>query len=221
MAGIHPDGELAPRDVVASAIHARTQIGLTSYLALAHLDSTRIRSHFPNLVDGCATVGLDLTRDPIPVAPAAHYLMGGIATDLDGATSLAGLFAAGECACTGAHGANRLASNSLLECFVFSHRAVAAGLDANARQIDAPPPTRPHARAPLAELRGRMWQDAGPARTADGLERLLGWLDLQPASNPVTVSSEIARAALARRDSVGSHIRSDQEPACATLQTTH
>ncbi len=166
-------------------------------------------------------MGLDLTSDPIPVAPAAHYLMGGIATDLDGATSLAGLFATGECACTGAHGANRLASNSLLECFVFSHRAVSAGLDADRPDVDAPPPLRPNARAPLTELRRRMWQDAGPTRSADGLERLLGWLELQPASNPVTVSSEIARAALARRDSVGSHIRGDQEPACATLQTTH
>ena len=221
MLDIHPDAELAPRDVVASAIHARTKIGLTSYLSLAHLDPRRIRSHFPNLVEGCAAVGLDLTRDPIPVAPAAHYLMGGIATDLDGATSLTGLFATGECACTGAHGANRLASNSLLECFVFSHRAVSTGLGIDRLDIDAPPPLRPNARAPLAELRRQMWQHAGPARTADGLEQLLGWLELQPASNPVTVSSEIARAALARRDSVGSHIRSDQEPACATLQTTH
>lgn len=221
MLDTHPDAELAPRDVVASAIHARTQIGLTSYLSLAHLDAIRIRSHFPNLVEGCAAVGLDLTRDPIPVAPAAHYLMGGVATDLGGATSLTGLFATGECACTGAHGANRLASNSLLECFVFSHRAVAAGLGSERLNLDTPPPRRPNARAPLAELRRQMWQHAGPTRTGGGLEQLLGWLELQPASNPVTVSSEITRAALARGDSVGSHIRSDQEPACAVLQTTH
>ena len=217
MLDLNPLAELAPRDVVASAIHARTQIGLTSYLTLRHLDPDAVRAHFPNLVDGCRAEGLDLATDLIPVAPAAHYLMGGIATDLSGATSVAGLYASGECARTGAHGANRLASNSLLECFVFSHRAVDAGLGGPLLQVDVAPPARTNVRAPLAELREHMWLDAGPARDAEGLERLLGWLGSQAQSNPVTVSTEIARAALARPASIGSHIRSDEEAVCAPL----
>ena len=140
----------------------------------------------------------------MPVAPAAHYLMGGIATDLEGATSIAGLYAAGESACTGAHGANRLASNSLLECFVFAHRAVAAGLDAAPPVVaDGPPPERPLARAPLAELRRRMWDGAGPVRDREELERLAAWLDGRPESNPVRVASLIAASALERRESRG------------------
>jgi L-aspartate oxidase len=124
--------------------------------------------------------------------------MGGIATDIHGATSIAGLYAAGESACTGAHGANRLASNSLLECFVFAHRAVAAGLDAAPAVVaDGPPPERPLARAPLAELRRRMWNGAGPV------------LDGRPESNPVHVATLIATAALERRESRGSHLRRD------------
>ena len=165
------------------------------------------------------------------MAPAAHYLMGGIATDLHGATSLAGLYASGESACTGAHGANRLASNSLLECFVFAHRAVAAGLDAVPHDVDRPlPPERPLARARLAELRRRMWSGAGPVRDREGLEQLLTWLDAQPESNPVRVATLIAAAALERRESRGSHLRRDHpdlDPALegpvacrATLSTT-
>ncbi len=221
MCDVHPDAELAPRDVVASAIHARTQNGLTTYLTLQHLDPARVRSHFPNLVAGCREVGLDLTADPIPVSPAAHYLMGGIATDLQGRSSIAGLYASGECASTGAHGANRLASNSLLECFVFSHRSVNAGLEFRPEGVDAEPPGRPNVRAPLDELRRRMWLGAGPTRTAAGLEDLLAWLESQSLSNPVSVSTQIARAALGRRDSVGSHIRTDEEVACNTLPITH
>jgi L-aspartate oxidase len=206
----HPDAELAPRDVVTRVIQARLDAGRTSYLSLRHLDPDRVHRRFPNLVDGCARLGLDLCADPVPVAPAAHYLMGGVATDLDGATSLAGLFACGEGACTGAHGANRLASNSLLECFVFAHRAVAAGLDATAPEVAAgPAPDRPLARARLAELRRRMWNGAGPVRDRESLERLLGWLDGQPESNPVRVATLIAAAALERRESRGSHLRRD------------
>jgi L-aspartate oxidase len=206
----HPDAELAPRDVVTRVIQARLDAGRTSYLSLRHLDSDRVRRRFPNLVEGCARLGIDLCADPVPVAPAAHYLMGGIATDLHGATSLAGLYASGESACTGAHGANRLASNSLLECFVFAHRAVATGLEAAPPEVtDGPPPERPLARARLAELRRRMWNGAGPVRDREGLERLLGWLDGQPESNPVRVATLIAAAALERRESRGSHLRRD------------
>ena len=144
----HPDAELAPRDIVTRVIQARLAAGGTSYLSLRHLDPELVGRRFPKLVEGCARLGIDLRRDPVPVAPAAHYLMGGIATDIHGATSLPGLFASGESACTGAHGANRLASNSLLECFVFAHRAVAAGLDAGSAVV-------PTARRRSARSRGR------------------------------------------------------------------
>jgi L-aspartate oxidase len=115
----------------------------------------------------------------------------------------------GECASSGVHGANRLASNSLLECFVFSHRAVAAGLDAAPIHVETDPPQQPLARAPLAELRRRMWSDAGPLREAAGLERMLEWLADQPASNPRDVAQLIAAAALRRHESRGAHVRLD------------
>jgi L-aspartate oxidase len=206
----HPDAELAPRDVVTRVIQARLAAGHTSYLSLRHLDPELVGRRFPTLVEGCARLGIDLRRDPVPVAPAAHYLMGGIATDIHAATSIPGLFASGESACTGAHGANRLASNSLLECFVFAHRAVAAGLDAAPAVVaDGPPPERPLARASLAELRRRMWNGAGPVREREGLEELGAWLDGQPESNPVRVATLIAAAALERRESRGAHLRRD------------
>src|SRR5205814_2809828 len=140
----------------ARVVHERREHGQTSFIDLRHLDSERVRSRFPTLIAGCAAAGLDLAREPVPVAPAAHYLMGGVATDLDGATTVPGLYASGECAATGVHGANRLASNSLLECFVFSHRAVDAGLDGlRPGLVGSPPPERPMLRAPLQELRRR------------------------------------------------------------------
>ena len=135
--------------------------------------------------------------------------MGGIATDLDGASSLRGLYASGECARSGVHGANRLASNSLLECFVFSRRAVLAGLGGSPAAIDAPRPGRPLTRSPLAELRRRMWRDAGPVRDEHGLTGLLDWLEERPDSNPVAVAHLIASAARARSESRGAHVRSD------------
>jgi L-aspartate oxidase len=211
----HPDAELAPRDVVARTIQRRLSEGETSYLTLAHLDAEAVRRRFPNLVEGVARAGLDLTRDRLPVSPAAHYLMGGIETGLDGASSLRGLYASGECARSGVHGANRLASNSLLECF---RRAVEAGLDAEPAAVDAAEPDRPRVRAPLAELRRRMWRDAGPLRDAAGLTRLIEWLDDRHPSNPVAVSQLIASAALRRNESRGAHVRLDfpaEDPAYA------
>jgi L-aspartate oxidase len=210
MLDAHADGELAPRDVVAGEIQRRLRRGQPSYLTLAHLDETAVRTRFANLVDGAARAGLDLAHDLLPVSPAAHYLMGGIATDLHGAATVRGLYASGECAASGVHGANRLASNSLLECFVFSHRAVDAGLGAaHPAPLDAPPPQRPLATAELAELRRLMWRDAGPVRNADGLARMLSWLDDRPASNQTEVAELIASAALRRTESRGAHIRSD------------
>ena len=210
MAGLDPAAELAPRDVVTREVQALLDAGGSASLSLRHLDSARVRRRFPNLVAGCAEAGLDLTCDPIPVAPAAHYLMGGVATDLHAATTLPGLYAGGECAATGVHGANRLASNSLLECFVFAHRAVDHGLAAAAVGADAgPPPDRPLARAPLPELQRRMWAEAGPVRDDAGLGRLSDWLADQPASNPVLVAGLIADAARRRTESRGGHLRRD------------
>jgi L-aspartate oxidase len=210
MVDAHPDAELAPRDVVTRAIEALLAGGGEAYLDLRHLDRARVLDRFANLAAGCRRAGLDLTADLIPVAPAAHYLMGGIATDLAGATSIAGLYAVGECAATGVHGANRLASNSLLECFVFSGRAVAHGLAApSAATEPGRPPVRPLARAPLAELRRRMWEGAGPVRSDDGLTALLAWLGERPDSNPVLVAGMIAGAALRRTESRGGHLRAD------------
>jgi L-aspartate oxidase len=210
MPGLHPDAELAPRDVVTRAIEALVAGGGEAYLDLRHLDRDQVVGRFPNLAAGCRRAGLDLAADLIPVAPAAHYLMGGIATDLDGATSIAGLYAAGECAATGVHGANRLASNSLLECFVFSHRAVDHGLGAPAGAAEpGRPPDRPLARAPLPDLRRRMWEQAGPVRDEEGLAALLAWLGERPDSNPVLVASLVAGAALRRTESRGGHLRSD------------
>ena len=127
MARYHADGDLAPRDVVARAIAREAErTGGPVFLTLAHLDADYVRRRFPTIAAMCAGIDLDLARDPIPVGPAAHYIMGGVDTDEWGRTSLAGLFAAGEVACTGVHGANRLASNSLLEGLVFGARAAAA-----------------------------------------------------------------------------------------------
>jgi L-aspartate oxidase len=126
----HPDGDLAPRDVVARGIaRERMRTGRAVALTLAHLDADYVRGRFPTIAAACAQAGLDLARDPIPVGPAAHYMMGGVVTDVWGRTSLPGLFAAGEVACTGVHGANRLASNSLLEGLVFGARAGAAMIE--------------------------------------------------------------------------------------------
>jgi len=206
----HPDAELAPRDVVARTIQRRLDEGETSYLSLRHLDPGAVRRRFPNLVSGAGAAGLDLARDPLPVSPAAHYLMGGIETDLHGASSLEGLYASGECASSGVHGANRLASNSLLECFVFAHRAVEHGLSAEPQEpIDAPAPGRPLARAPLAELRRRMWRDAGPIRDAERLAVLCDWLGERQPGNPVLIAGLIAAAALRRTESRGAHVRRD------------
>lgn len=125
-----PAGDLASRDLVSRAIVREAErTGAPVCLSLAHLDSAFVRKRFPTIAQACAQAGLDLARDPVPISPAAHYVMGGVDTDLDGGTSLLGLFAAGEVACTGVHGANRLASNSLLEGLVFGARAAAVMKD--------------------------------------------------------------------------------------------
>src|SRR5262249_15010847 len=126
----HPQAELAPRDVVSRSIveEMKRTGGRRVFLDLTHLDATFLRERFPKIYDTCLRYGFDITRDLLPVSPAAHYIMGGVRTDIEGRTSLPGLSAAGEVACTGVHGANRLASNSLLEGLVLGARAANAAL---------------------------------------------------------------------------------------------
>ncbi len=227
-------GDLASRDLVARAM-AREAIrtGAPVYLSLAHLDAGFVRRRFPTIAAVCEQAGLDLTRDPIPVSPAALYLMGGVATDLDGRTSLAGLFAAGEVACTGVHGANRLASNSLLEGLVFGERAAQA-MRSPARGAGWPWAAERVALAPVAgelpqrdAVRTIMWEQVGLVRDGAGLtaagQQLGAWVAAalrhatttrpsaveREAASLATVGWLIARAALRRRESRGAHFRSD------------
>jgi L-aspartate oxidase len=199
--------ELAPRDVVARAIDSRG----TVLLDLRPID----RSRFPGLMSRLADAGYRPEDQPLPVAPAAHYTMGGIVTNLDGLSEVPGLYAAGECACTGVHGANRLASNSMLECLVFGRRAAlaAAAEPAPPRHLDAAPrPVTGPAVTP--ELREAMWSDAGLVRDGSGLERLV--------RSPHLTARLVARAALARRESRGAHFRADfphENPALSGLHT--
>ncbi len=188
--------ELAPRDEVTLAVLDRMGSDGTDHvlLDLRHVSEAR----FPNVFEALRAAGFDPASEPIPVSPASHYVMGGIATDLDGRSSLPGLFAVGECACTGLHGANRLASNSLTECFVLGARAAAAAM----REHDpGEPPERPAWRfdPPPAETREAVWALAGPLRSAEGLEGLL--------ADPYPLARLIARFALAREESRGSHRR--------------
>ena len=181
--------ELAPRDVVARAIEAR---------AGARLDLREIeRDRYPTLMATLVRAGYDPADEPIPVSPAAHYAIGGIATDLDGRTSVAGLYAAGECACTGVHGANRLASNSLLECLVFGRRAGLAALEGPA--FDNACNTVLLDESPLDG--SGLWHEAGLIRSRAGLSRLL------ESSHPLVHG--IAACGLAREESRGVHFRED------------
>lgn len=242
MLGVHPDAELAPRDVVARAIAREIAVSGRPYV---HLDATglprdRLFARFPSVSNFVLAHGVDPSREPIPVSPVAHYMIGGVATDLAGRTSLPGLYAAGEVAATGVHGANRLGSNSLLEGLVFGEHV--------ARQLaeprpGAPRPSRTVLHLPLAPGAGResdgeqvdairhgLWEDVGIVRSADGLAVALerfGRLsaDHEPAepdrlagkvANAALTATLIARAAVTRTESRGAHYRSDfprQKPA--------
>jgi L-aspartate oxidase len=205
--------ELAPRDAVARAIFRR--LAVTGEAAV-ELDMRAVDpGRFPNIVAALREAGLDPVTQRVPVAPASHYVMGGIVTDLHGATDVPGLYAVGECACTGLHGANRLASNSLSECFVFGRRAALAALDEPpaATQPHAQPPAEPIAPPPSRETRTAMWRLAGLERDAARLEELL--------ADPHPLARLVARSALFREESRGAHARADFPSSDPALDGRH
>jgi len=234
MARYHPDGELAPRDAVSRSIVEEMERTGDScvFLDLTGRDPSALRARFPRIYETCLRFGFDLARDRVPVHPSAHYFMGGVRTDLFGRTSVAGLFAAGEVACTGVHGANRLASNSLLEGVVFGARAAGVMLSeqkgAKPREsgIDAVPMLAlpPGASQEIASaLAGILWMQAGIRREAGALSSAIRQIDTwddsrraQPirregieTRNLILLGGLVCRAALEREESRGAHYRSD------------
>jgi L-aspartate oxidase len=160
------------------------------------------RKRFPTLMGSLIEEGYDPAEAPIPVAPAAHYTVGGVVTDLDGASDLPGLYVAGESAATGVHGANRLASNSLLECLVFGRRAALSALGQPGLPSRLPETPEPPLVEPVTpDIRHGLWRDCGLIRDEEGLSRLL--------DSPHLLTRLIARSALAREESRGSHFRAD------------
>jgi L-aspartate oxidase len=233
-----PAGDLASRDLVSRAIvREMERTHKPVYLSMAHMDRDFVHERFPTIAQAVRNAGLDIATDRIPVSPAAHYIMGGVETDLEGRTSIGALFAAGEVACTGVHGANRLASNSLLEGLVFGARAANAmtgtACAANLHRstlIEWPPETRrpPSTQFPTAEdVQGVMWRHCGLLREGRLLEQALTHLEAWHAlvrtapaaratdpqfrcvSSLVSVGLMIARAALRREESRGGHFRVD------------
>jgi L-aspartate oxidase len=210
--------ELAPRDVVARAIAAEMARSDTDHVLLDLTDRPPgfVSRRFPRIYETCMLHGVDLEKEPAPVAPAAHYAMGGVRTDLDGRTSLARLFAAGEAAATGVHGANRLASNSLLEGVVFGARAGRAMKEVSgfpgAPRLEAQEPEGP-GELDAASIRRLMWDRCGIVRSGEGLSEAACALERgRPAAdarNMRDTACLIARCALAREESRGAHFRSD------------
>jgi len=202
--------ELAPRDAVTAAILEKMRAEGTASvdLDLREIDPAR----FPNVFASLARAGLDPGSSPVPVAPAAHYTMGGVAVDVDGRSSLPGLYAVGECSCTGLHGANRLASNSLSECFVFGGRAAAAAIEEEAAGTKPEVP-RWRFEPPSDETRDAVWRYAGPMRNPDDLARLI--------SNPYPLARAIGASALDRGESRGGHLRRDRPDTDPGLDGIH
>nr|WP_317893472.1 L-aspartate oxidase [uncultured Sphingomonas sp.] len=241
MPDIDPRAELAPRDVVARAIDAEIKrFGLDYvHLDISHMPADFVRGHFPNIHDKLLGLGIDMTRQPIPVVPAQHYTCGGIVVDLDGRTDLPGLYAAGECTESGLHGANRLASNSLLECFVFGE-AAAQHIATHWDELAPPPPIRAWDESRVAdsdeevvikqnwtEIRRFMWNYVGIVRTTKRLERAQHRIamlteevndyyghfrvtpDLIELRNLLQSAELIVRCALHRKESRGLHYTLD------------
>jgi L-aspartate oxidase len=215
MKAVHADAELAPRDVVARAVHRQIKRGEGAFLDARAAVGEAFPDRFPAVFAACMSAGIDPRSTPIPVAPAAHYHMGGVATDLDGFTGLPGLWAVGECACTGVHGANRLASNSLLDGLVFGRRAAQRLQTAAPRQLSplqASPPLALPGPA-FQRLRQVMALEAGVERDGAGLLRLLGLIDAleqRYGCAPALIAARfVAAGALSRTESRGGHFRSD------------
>jgi L-aspartate oxidase len=232
----HPMAELAPRDVVARAIVHELEISPAKdpvvYLDLTHLDAKHILTRFPRIHATCLQYNIDITADLIPIRPAAHYCMGGVRTDLQGRTTLPGLYAAGEAASTGVHGANRLASNSLLEGLVFGARAGnkmrdelqhgPAKLKKERGAAYSNGPVEAGTEEVIREIQDLMWRDAGIVRTGAGLKKAIGQLEslavrvahpktrrAWEAQNLRQAGLLVARSALAREESRGAHYRTD------------
>jgi L-aspartate oxidase len=246
MARYHEMGELAPRDVVARAIVSELKRtgDATAYLDLTSRPAAFIRERFPRVYQTCLQYGVDISTSMAPVRPAAHYAMGGVRTDLHGRTSLPRLYAAGEAACTGVHGANRLASNSLLEGIVFGERAGRAMREARPVQArnSFETPTALFPNATERELRALAWEHLGIIRNGEDLamasEKLQSYA---MATNPQArlpqydlrsihaVAGLIAKAALQREESRGAHFRTDfpekraifEKPTILAGQVTH
>jgi len=227
----HAQLELAPRDIVSRAIYEELKSGNEDhvFLSLRGIAPEKIKHRFPMIYKTCLERGLDITKDNISVAPAAHYFMGGIKTDIDGRTNIAGLFAAGECASTGVHGANRLASNSLLEGLVFGRRAAIAAKDCcftvpspsgrgdiEVRAGEAHLP-EPEAKRLKLIIKTAMWNGAGIIRSKESLTGVLNRLEMienevkgdLELRNMLTVARLITQAALDRTESRGAHYRTD------------
>jgi L-aspartate oxidase len=229
----HPLAELAPRDIVARGVFAEIAAGRGAFLDATKALGDKFADHFPTVYASCQAGGIDPDRQPIPIAPAVHYHMGGVAVDGRGRTSIDGLWAGGEVSCTGAHGANRLASNSLLEAVVFAAR-IAEDIGGRAFAAHAIPSSevpRNCAMPPSAEanLRALMASHVGVVRDGDDLADAIRTLAMMEASvgnialrNMATTALIVATAAWSRRESRGSHYRSDYpaENALAKRTTT-
>jgi len=235
MSKYHPMGELAPRDVVARAIvhelDGTRSANPVVYLDLTHLKPDHVKQRFPRIHSTCLGYNIDIAADLIPVRPAAHYAMGGVRTDLVGRTSVPGLYAAGEAAATGVHGANRLASNSLLEGLVFGARAGEAMRERHgrAREVTKPRPASASngpvdvgIEETIERVRDLMWNKVGIVRDGSGLRQAIETLEeLQPRTahprtrrafevrNILNSGLLVARSALAREESRGGHYRTD------------
>jgi L-aspartate oxidase len=232
----HPLGEMAPSDVVARAIMHEMEVSRAKdpfvYLDLTHMNAARVQKRFPRIYAVCMKHNIDITEDVIPVRPAAHFSMGGVRTDLDGKTSLRGLYAAGETASTGVHGANRFPSNSVLEALVYGARA---GIAMREELKHAPKTERREKRAAsqngpvdagiedlIGQIQDAMWKNAGIVRTRLGMQEAIKVLEgISPrlahprtrrsheAANLHLTGLRVARSALAREESRGAHYRID------------